>query len=115
MAKIEWGISIMVFIHWTEKEIRDVEEAELENNASIISPQKFWKVSEKKRLPPTSYDTSNQVLLNYALFLKTLFGTKAPHKRGVESVQAGLLNMSDQEENVGGGLSGACFLGSTRR
>ena len=41
MAKIEWGISIMVFIHWTEKEIWDVEEAELENNASIISPPKI--------------------------------------------------------------------------
>ena len=26
---------------------------------------------------------------------------KAPHKRGVDAVQAGLLNMSEQEEHVG--------------
>ena len=58
------------------------------------------KIEKKQRLPPTSYDTSNWVLLNYYLFLKTFFGMKAPNKRGVDAVQSGLLNMSDQEENV---------------
>ena len=28
---------------------------------------------------------------------------KAPHKQGVNAVRSGLINMSDQEENVGGG------------
>ena len=48
-----------------------------------------------------SYNTANQVLSIYSLFLKILFGMKAPHKRGVDAVRAGLLNMSEQEENVG--------------
>ena len=72
------------------------------NNASIISPQKFWNFLRKKqRLPPTLYDTANRVLSTYSLFLKTLFGIKETQKRGRDEVRAGLLNMSDQEENVG--------------
>ena len=47
------------------------------------------------------YDNANRLLLNYSLLLKTLFGKKAPQKRGVNLVRAGLLNMSEQEENVG--------------
>ena len=37
----------------------------------------------------------------YSLFLKTLFVMKAPEKRGVYVVRAELLNMSEQEENMG--------------
>ena len=48
-----------------------------------------------------SYDTTNIILLTYYLFLKTLFGMKAPHKLGVDAVKSGLLNISEQEENVG--------------
>ena len=39
--------------------------------------------------------------MTYSLFLKTLFGMKAPQKRGLDAVGSGLLNMSQQEENVG--------------
>ena len=39
--------------------------------------------------------------MTYSLFLKTLFGMKAPHKQGVDTVRSGLLNMSEQKENVG--------------
>ena len=48
-----------------------------------------------------SYDTANRVLSIYSLFLKTFFGMKSPHKQGVDAVRAGLLNMSEQEENLG--------------
>ena len=48
-----------------------------------------------------SYDTENRVLSTYYLFLKILFGVKAPHKRAMDAVQDGLLNMSEQEENMG--------------
>ena len=41
------------------------------------------------------------MLSTYSLFLNTLFGMKATQKLGMDAVQAGLLNMSEQEENVG--------------
>ena len=41
MEKTERCIFIMVFIDWTSQKSWDVKYAELENNASIISPQKF--------------------------------------------------------------------------
>ena len=40
-------------------------------------------------------------MLTYSLFLKTRFVMKAPHKQGMDTVRAGLLNISEQEENVG--------------
>ena len=64
---------------------------------NYITPEALKNFRKKKRLPPTSYDTANWVLLTYSLFLKTFFGMKAPQKRGVDVVQAGLLNMSEQE------------------
>ena len=36
---------------------------------------------------------------------------KAPHKRGVDSVRFGLLNMSEQEENVGADCLAHVFWG----
>ena len=54
----------------------------------------FW---EKQHPPPISYDTSNRVLSTYFLFLKKIFGMKASHKRGMDAVRVGLLNMSEQE------------------
>ena len=47
------------------------------------------------------YNTANRVLSTYSLFLETFFGMKAPHKQGVDTLRSGLLNMSEQEENVG--------------
>ena len=58
-----------------------------------------------------SYDTSNRVLSTYSLFLKIFFGMKAPHKLVVDSVRAGLLNMSEKEENVGAGYLVHMFWG----
>ena len=46
------------------------------------------------------YYTTNRVLSTYSLFLRTLFEMKAPNKHGMDAVRAGLLNMSEQEENV---------------
>ena len=43
------------------------------------------------------------------MFLKTLFGVKAPHKWGVDAVQAGLLNMSAQEKMWGRVFWRMCF------
>ena len=48
-----------------------------------------------------SYDTATRVISTYSLFLKTLFGMKAPYKWGVDAVRSGLVYMSDQEENLG--------------
>ena len=76
-----------------------MEEAELEKQRiNRITPEIVKKFQKKQRLPPTSYDTASQVLSTYSLLLKILFGMKAPHKQGVDAVQAGLLNMSEQEE-----------------
>ena len=36
---------------------------------------------------------------------------KAPHKRGVDAVQSGLLNMSEQEDNVGADFLARVFGG----
>ena len=76
-----------------------------------ITPEILKKFQKKQRLPSTSYDTSNRVLLTYYLFLKTFFGMKAPQKRGVDAVRSRLLNMSDQEENVGADYMAHVFRG----
>ena len=39
---------------------------------------------------------------------------KAPHKRGLDAVRAALLNMIDQEENVGADFLVLAFWGGTR-
>ena len=44
-----------------------------------------------------SYDIKNRVLLTYSSFLKILLGMEESHKKSVDSVQACLLNMSEQE------------------
>ena len=81
MEKNEQGISIIVFIRWNAQEIWDIEEAEPEKQCiNHITPEVLKKFHKKQRLPPTSYDTANQVLLTYSLFLKIYFGMKAPHK-----------------------------------
>ena len=87
MTKNERGILIMVFIRWTEQEIWDMEEAELEKQLiNHITSEILKKFHRKQRLPPTSYDTANRVLSNYSLFLKTLFGRNEPHKQVVDEV-----------------------------
>ena len=102
MVKSELGISIVVFIRWTSQEIWYLEEAEIEKQRiNHITPEILKKFQGKQRLPPTSYDTENRVMLTYSLFLKTLFGMNLPHKWGVDAVRAGLLKMSEQEKNVG--------------
>ena len=77
----------MFFIRWTAEEIWDMEEADLEKQRiNYITPEILKKFDKKQRLPPTLYDTANRVLLTYSLFLKTMFGMKAPHKRGVDAL-----------------------------
>ena len=84
----------MVFICWNAQEIWEMEEADLEKQRiDHTTPETQKKFQKKQHLPPTSYDTENRVLSTYYLFLKTLFGMKAPHKRGMDAVQDGLLNM----------------------
>ena len=73
-----------------------------------INSEKFDK---KQRLPPTFQDTANLVLLSCSLFLKKLFGMEAPHKWGMDAVRAGLLNMSDQEKNLGSDCLAHVFSG----
>ena len=110
MAKTELGISIMVFIRCTTQEVWDMEEAELEKQRiNHITPEILKKFQKKQRLPPMSYDTENQVLLTYSLFLKTLFVIKASHNQVVDAVRSGLLNMSEQEEMWGRIVWRMCF------
>ena len=45
------------------------------------------------------------------MFLKKLFGMKAPQKLDVNTVQAGLLNMSEHDENVGADCLAHVFWG----
>ena len=45
------------------------------------------------------------------MFLKTLFGMKVPQKQGVNAVQDGIINMSDQEKHLGGGCLAHVFWG----
>ena len=45
------------------------------------------------------------------MFLKTFFVTNAQHKRSVDAVRAGLLNMSEQEEKVGADCLAHMFWG----
>ena len=40
-----------------------------------------------------------------------MFGMKAPHKQGLDAVKSGLLNMSEQEENVGADCLAHIFWG----
>ena len=58
-----------------------------------------------------SYDTANRVLSTYHLFLKSLFGMKATHKRGVDTVKYDFLNMSEQEEILGSDFLAHVFWG----
>ena len=59
------------------------------------------KVSEKTTPTSNVIRHSKSSAIDLFLVPEDIFGTKAPHKRSVDAVRAGLLNMSDQEENVG--------------
>ena len=89
-----------------------MEEAELEKQCiNHIKPEILKKFQKKQRLPPTSHDTANRVLSTYYLFLKILFGMKAPQKQGMNALQPGLLNMSEQGGNVGADCLAHVFWG----
>ena len=89
-----------------------MEEDEVEKQRiNHITPEILKKFQKKRRLPPTSYDTANRVMSTYSLFLKTFFGMKEPHKRGMDVVQAVLLNMSEQEKMWGHIVWRMCFGG----
>ena len=65
-----------------------------------------------KKTTPTSSVVQHRKSSAIDLFLvpETLFGMKAPQKQGVDAVQYGLLNMSEQEENVGADCLAHVFL-----
>ena len=60
---------------------------------------------------PTSNDIRYRKLgaVDLLLVPEKLFGIKAPHKRGMEALRVGLLNMSKHEENVGRIVWCTCF------
>ena len=101
-ARTEKGLSVMLFIRRTAKQISEYEEEELAWKATKTPTiEELKKRLKAERLPPTNLDTANKVLTTYSLVLKILFGNKSAHKFGLDEIRAALLNLSEMEEDVG--------------
>ena len=110
--KTERGISIMVFICWTTQELWDMEKAELERHRiNHITPEIMKKF--QKKTTPTSNVIRHSISSDLDLFLvpENIFWNEGATQTGVDSVQAGLLNMSEQEEILGADCLAHVFWG----
>ena len=116
MGKTEWGISIMVFIRWTTKEIWEMEEVELEKQRiNHINPE-ILKTFQKTRKPTFNVIRhTKSSAVDLFLVTEDIVSNEGATQTGRGRDTSWVTKHELAGGKCGGVLSGASVLGSTIR